>query len=372
MRVPFLDLQIQYQQHKEELDAAIQQVLDTSAYVGGPAVGAFEEDFAAYIGASYVLGVANGTDSLFLALKACGVGVGDEVITAANTFIATAEAISMTGAGVVLVDCDPDSYTIDPKKIEDAITPQTKAIIPVHLYGQPADMDSVMEIARKHDLKVVEDACQAHGATFEDRRVGTIGDVGCFSCYPGKNLGAYGDAGIAVTNDEEIARKIRLIQNHGGTKKYVHEVVGWNSRLDTIQAAVLQVKLRYLDEWNAKRNEHAAAYQELMADLPVRVPRVINKSHVWHLFVIEVDQRDDLAKHLAERGVATGIHYPSPLHLTEAYADLPYGKGSFPVAEASSERILSLPMYPEMTREQIEHVVDAIHQFSVVDSGVRQ
>lgn len=363
MQVPFLDLQSQYQAYKEEFDEGIRGVLTSSSYIQGTAVKEFETAFAEFQNVRHVCGVANGTDAIYLSLRACGIGNGDEVITAANTFVATAEAISATGADIVLVDATSDSYAIDPAQIESAITGRTKAIIPVHLYGQPADMAPIMEIAQANGLRVIEDACQAHGATYDGTRVGTIGDVGCFSCYPGKNLGAFGDAGIVSTNDDELAEQVRLLANHGSRTKYVHEIAGWNSRLDTIQAAVLSVKLRRLDDWNAQRNEHAKRYQELLADLPVTVPRIINQSHVWHLFVIEVDDRDALQAHLTFKGVATGIHYPTAIHTTKAYEALPYAPGDFPVSEASVDKILSLPMFPELTVEQVDYVVASIREF---------
>ena len=285
------------------------------------------------------------------------------MITAANTFLATTEAITATGATFALVDSDPESHTLDPSKLEDAITSKTRAIIPVHLYGQPADMAPIMEIARRHNLKVIEDACQAHGARYEGSRVGTIGDIGCFSCYPGKNLGAFGDAGIIATNDDGLADRVRLLANHGSRIKYVHEMEGWNSRLDSIQAAVLSVKLSYLDQWNALRQSHARRYAELLVDAPVTTPRIHNDSHVWHLYVIETDARDDLGRHLAERGIATGIHYPLPIHLLPAYRRLGYDRGAFPNAERASKRILSLPMFPELTEQQMVYVADAIKEF---------
>lgn len=362
-RVPFLDLQAQYRRYQPEFDHAIQAVLDSSAYVHGPAVTEFEQQFGAYLGVAHVCGVANGTDALYLALRACGIGPGDEVITAANTFIATAEAITATGAAVVLVDADPVTYTIDPALIPRALTARTKAIIPVHLYGQPADMASILDIARASGLRVIEDACQAHGARYDGQRVGTLGDIGCFSCYPGKNLGAFGDAGIAVTNDDALAERVRLLGNHGSRRKYVHEIEGWNSRLDSIQAAVLSVKLKRLDEWNRARNDHASAYQAHLRELPVNIPRIRNDSHVWHLFVIEADDRDTLAEYLAQRGVGTGIHYPCPLHLLPAYRDLDYSVGDFPVSERAATRILSLPMFPELTNQQIVYVVETMRDF---------
>jgi len=366
MRVPFLDLPAQYQQYKQEFDAAIQAVLDTSSYIQGPAVSQFEQDFSKYLDASHVTGVANGTDALYLSLRACGIGPGDEVITAANTFLATTEAISAAGASIVLVDANPESYTIDPTLIERAITDRTRAILPVHLYGQPADMDPILTIARKHELRVIEDACQSHGARYQGKRVGTLGDIGCFSCYPGKNLGAFGDAGIIVTGNGELNERIRLLANHGSRKKYVHEIEGWNSRLDSVQAAILSVKLSRLDGWNAQRGQHAERYGELLNGLPVKTPHIVNESHVWHLYVVEVDDRDGLANHLADNGIATGIHYPLPIHLLPAYAHLAYNLGAFPVSEQAAQKILSLPMFPELTDDQIVTVADSIGEFLAV------
>lgn len=363
MQVPFLDLQTQYQQHKRAFDDGIQAVLDTSSYIQGPAVGRFEREFAQYLGVKHVTGVANGTDALYLSLRACGIGQGDEVITAANTFLATTEAISACGASIVLVDAEPASYTIDPEKLERAITSNTRAIIPVHLYGQPADMDPILAIARKHGLKVIEDACQAHGAMYKGQRVGSLGDIGCFSCYPGKNLGAFGDAGIAVTNIDELNERLRLLANHGSRTKYVHEIEGWNSRLDAVQAAVLSVKLTQLDKWNEQRQKHAERYRDLLHGLPIRTPRIVNHSHVWHLYVVELEFRTALAARLMENGISTGIHYPSPIHLLPAYQHLGHRSGSFPVAERAAERILSLPMFPELTDHQIEHVAKSVTEF---------
>jgi dTDP-4-amino-4,6-dideoxygalactose transaminase len=362
MRVPFVDLQTQFESLRPEIEAGMLEVLTTASFIHGKHVHAFEEDFAHYLGARHAIGVGNGTDALYLALRASGIGPGDEVITAANTFIATTEAITGTGATIVLVDVDPVTYTLDPNLVEEAITSRTKAIIPVHLYGQPADMDAIMAIADRHGLLVIEDACQSHGAWYDGERTGTIGHIGCFSCYPGKNLGAYGDAGVMVTNDDALAARLRMLANHGSAQKYHHEIEGWNSRLDTIQAAVLGVKLPYLDQWNHLRREHAARYSELLANSGVTTPSVRNSDHVWHLYVIETANRDELAAQLRERGIATGVHYPVPLHLQPAYRHLEYGIGSFPVTERAAARILSLPMFPELTASQIEYVAGAVHE----------
>ena len=361
MRVPFVDLQTQLEALRPDIERQIQEVVSTTSFILGEHVRHFEQAFAAYLGVNHALGVANGTDALYLALRASGIGPGDEVITASNTFIATTEAITGVGAQIVLVDVDPISYTLDPTQVEAVVTSRTKAIIPVHLYGQPADMNAIMTIAERHGLLVVEDACQAHGAWYEGRRVGTIGHIGCFSCYPGKNLGAFGDAGIIVTNDDSVAERLRLLANHGSMTKYHHEIEGWNSRLDTIQAAVLGVKLPHLDEWNAARRRHADRYRALLAGSRISTPTVTHDDHVWHLYVIETPDRARLAALLSERGIATGIHYPVPLHLQPAYGRLGYGFGAFPVAERAAQRILSLPMFPELTEEQIAFVADAIH-----------
>jgi dTDP-4-amino-4,6-dideoxygalactose transaminase len=360
MRVPFLDLKLQYEYLRPEIDAGIQRVLEDSSFVGGKAIAEFEQAFAAYLDVKHVIGVGNGTDAIYLALRACGVGPGDEVITAANTFMATTEAITGAGAQIVLVDIDPESYTLDPKLVEAAITPRTKAIIPVHLYGQPADLDAISVIAERHNLIVIEDACQAHGAWYNGQRVGTIGRVGCFSCYPGKNLGAYGDAGIVVTNDDELGARLRLMANHGSAIKYQHEIEGWNSRLDTIQAVVLKTKLPFLDEWNADRRRHAQSYATLLRETGVKTPAIRNGDHVWHLYVIETDDREQLIDWLRHYGIATGVHYPVPVHLQPAYARLGLGPGSFPETERAASRILSLPMFPELTENQIKLVARAI------------
>lgn len=360
MRVPFIDLAIQHEQIEQDVNRAIAGVMSHSAFVHGPDVARFERQFADFLEVTHAIGVANGTDALHLALRACGIGPGDEVITAANTFIATTEAISAAGASIVLVDIDPKTYTIAPDKIEAAITPRTKAIIPVHLYGQPADMDPILALAAAYGLVVIEDACQAHGARYRGQRVGTIGAVGCFSCYPGKNLGAYGDAGVVTTNDDAIADRLRLLTNHGSRKKYHHEIEGWNSRLDSIQAAVLGVKLPHLERWNAERQDAAARYSALLEGSDVDTPTITNDDHVWHLYVIESPRRDELSTALAAEGISTGIHYPVPLHLQPAYRHLGYRPGAFPATERAAKRILSLPMFPGLSDAQVEYVASAI------------
>ncbi len=367
MHVPFVDLRVQYQALQTEIQKKFEEILASSAFILGTQVQEFEEAFANFCNVRHAIGVANGTDALILALKALGIGPGDEVITAVNTFIATAEAIVHVGATPVFVDCDPHTYNIDVTQIEAKITPRTRAIIPVHLYGQPAQMDSILEIAKKYNLYVIEDAAQAHGATYNGQRVGSMGHVACFSFYPGKNLGAYGDAGAVVTNDDEIALTVRKLRNHGGIVKYQHDLVGYNSRLDTLQAAVLLVKLKHLDEWNRQRQKNAQLYNELLSKIPrVITPNVLNGStHVYHLYVVRIEGnvRDELQHYLKERGIQTGIHYPKPLHLTPALKYLGYQAGDFPVAERYSQEILSLPMYPELTEREITYVVQEIEKF---------
>ncbi|MBN2121409.1 MAG: DegT/DnrJ/EryC1/StrS family aminotransferase [Candidatus Omnitrophica bacterium] len=370
MDIPFVDLKIQYQSNKQELDKAIQGVLDESAFILGKYVEQFERNFANYCGVKHCIGVGSGTDALHLGLRACGVAEDDEVIVPVNTFIATAEAVSHCGAVPVFVDIDEETFHVDIDKIEEKISSKTKVIIPVHLYGQPVDMDKIMNIAKRYGLKVVEDACQAHGATynFQDsesrlkaKRAGSMGDVGCFSFYPGKNLGAYGDGGAVVTDNDEVADKVKLLRNHGEQNKYNHLIVGYCSRLHALQAAILNVKLKKLDEWNGKRRKNALSYNRLLKDLDVIIPYVSDRvESVYHLYVIRVRNRDKLREILGSKGIAAGIHYPVPLHLQPAYKHLGYNKGDFPVAEAVAEEILSLPMYPELSREQIEYVIEQI------------
>ena len=365
MHVPFVDLGIQYEKLRHELLENIESVCTGSRFILGKDVEDFEDEFASYIGSRFAIGVASGTDALHLSLRSLGIGPGDEVITVANTFVATVTAIWQSGARPVLVDCLPDSYTVDPKAVEHAITHRTRAIIPVHLYGQPANMGPLISMAKEHGLKIVEDACQAHGACYKGRRVGILGDVGCFSFYPGKNLGAYGDGGAVVTNDTHVAENIRALRDYGQKVKSQHVLKGFNSRLDGIQAAILGVKLRYLDSWNKDRIRHAEQYcQRLRGCSKIILPVTKNDSdedddtltHVFHLFVVRVRNRDVVVKKLKEVGIATGIHYPVPIHLHESFSDLKMGPGSFPVAEQCAQEILSLPMYPELTESQIEWV----------------
>jgi dTDP-4-amino-4,6-dideoxygalactose transaminase len=360
-KIPLVGLFDQYQNIKSEIDTAIQNIINSSAFVGGEAVRSFEKDFAAYCEAKACVGVGNGTDALYLTLRALGVGPGDEVITVAHTFIATSEAIAMTGALPVFIDVLDDTMLMDPSKIEAAITPRTKAIIPVHLYGQSCDMDAIMEIARKHGLKVVEDAAQAHGGRWRGQRVGSIGDAATFSFYPGKNLGAFGDAGAVVSQDEDLMEHVRMLANHGRLEKYTHKMEGVNSRLDGMQAAILSVKLRHLDEWNSKRRAHADFYLDSLSHDEFR-PQAVNPNAepVWHLFVVRVAEREALQKKLKDEGVATGIHYPVPLHLQPAYQHRQIPLGSLPVTEAAANQVVSLPMYAELTGSQLELIVNAM------------
>jgi dTDP-4-amino-4,6-dideoxygalactose transaminase len=368
MPVPFVDLQAQYRSIKAEVDAAVQRVLDTSAFILGREVEAFERAFAAYVGARECVGVSNGTAAIQLALQACGIGAGCEVVVPANTFFATAEAVSTAGAAPVFVDCDPVTYNMDAGRIEAVITPCTRAIIPVHLYGQPADLDAVFEVAGRHNLIVIEDAAQAHGARYKGRRVGSLTRAGCFSFYPGKNLGAYGEGGAVVTDDPQVARRLRMLRDHGSEQKYRHEIVGYNFRLEGIQGAVLGVKLKHLDEWNALRRRHATRYRELLAPLAASGALVLPSEadyaeHVYHLFVIQSAARDALQRFLSAAGVQTGIHYPVPVHLQPAYAAHGHREGDFPNAESQSRRVLSLPMFAEMTEHQIGYVAQAVADF---------
>ena len=359
MRIPFLDLGAHHRPIREQLDAAIAEVIDTGAFAGGPFVAAFERDFAAYCGVRSAVGVGNGTDALWLALLGLGVGAGDEVITSPSTFMATAEAISFTGAKPVFVDIDERTYLLDPALLEAAITPRTKAIIPVHLFGQTADMDQILAIAGKHRIPVIEDACQAHGALYRNARAGAMGMAGCFSFYPGKNLGALGEGGAVVTNNPELEAKMKVLRDHGQARKYYHSDIGWNARMDGIQGAVLKVKLGHLDAANARRRAHAHLYTELLnGDDNVVTPATApHNQHVFHIYAVRVKGRDQVLQAMADRGVSCAIHYPIPVHLQDAYRSLGYGKGSFPVAEQCAEEFLSLPMFPELTREQIQTVV---------------
>jgi dTDP-4-amino-4,6-dideoxygalactose transaminase len=356
-KIQFVDLAAQYRILKPEIDAALLRAVARGDFILGEDVTLFETEFAAFCRAAHCVSVANGTEALQLALLAAGVGPGDEVITSAHTFIASVLAIHQVGAKPVLVDCDPRYYTLAPESIERALTPRTRAILPVHLYGQPADMDPILELARQHGLLVVEDACQAHGAEYKGRRCGTLGDIAAFSFYPGKNLGAYGDGGAITTNRPDLAEQVRLLRNYGQKVKYEHRLKGFNSRLDTLQAAILRVKLRRLEEWNASRRRAAARYDQLLAGTGWFVPPVAPYSrHVYHLYVVQVPDRPALQAALDAANIAHGIHYPIPIHLQPAFADLGCRAGDFPVCEALAHQIISLPMFPEITEAQIERV----------------
>jgi len=361
MGVKYLDLAAQYDSIKTEIAAAIANILDTNQYILGKEVQAFEEAFARAHGATAGIGVNTGTSALHLALLAAGVGPGDEVITTPFTFVATAAAIGYTGATPVFVDIDPASFTIDPSKIEAAITPRTKAIIPVHLYGQPADMDPIVEIATRRNLVLIEDACQAHLAEYKGRRVGSIGPIGCFSFYPGKNLGAYGEGGAAVTSSPEYAQAMRLLRSWGEDVRYHHRVKGFNYRMDGLQGAILGVKLRHLEAWTEGRRAAAARYAEGLADAGVETPREMPYArHVFHVYAIRVRDRAAVNAKLTEAGIATGIHYPIPIHLQEAYKDLGHRVGDFPAAERAAQEVLSLPIFPELTEAQVDEVCAAV------------
>ena len=344
--------------------AAIEEVIDSGAFAGGPFVARFEEDFATYCDCPHAIGVGSGTEALWLALLALGVGPGDEVLTVPSTFMATAEAITYCGAKPVFVDIDDRTYTMDPAGLEEAITKRTKAIIPVHLFGQPADMDPILEIARARGLYVIEDAAQAHGAEYKGRRAGSFGDAGCFSFYPGKNLGAFGEAGAVVTDNDELQEKIRVLRDHGQTRKYHHTMVGWNCRMDGIQAAVLSIKLRHLEKGNELRRSHAAQYDRALEGLeeivtPYKDPHA---RHVYHIYAIRVREREEVIRRLGEMGIACGIHYPVPVHLQEAYSNLGYETGSFPIAEQVAKEFVSLPMFPELTPAQIDMVAEGVRE----------
>ncbi len=364
MNVPFVDLKIQYQALKSEIDAAIQSVIDDTAFVGGKYVAAFEKAYAEKYGVKHCISCANGTDAIYISLKAMGIGPGDEVITVANSWISTSETITQTGAKPVFVDID-DFFHIDPSKIEEKITPRTKAVIPVHLYGQSVDIASIQRICDAHGLPFIEDCAQSHFATSGNGKTGTFGLAGTFSFYPGKNLGAYGDGGAIITDDDDFAYKARLFANHGSLQKHVHEIEGINSRLDAIQAAVLSVKLNHIDAWNQARNENAMKYNALLAEVPeVITPKLReNTFHVFHLYVIRSPRRDELAEHLRSKGAFTGIHYPTALPFMPAYSYLGHRPSDFPVAHRCHDEILSLPMFPELSEEQIGYVVDSIGEY---------
>ena len=372
MKVPILDLTRQYRAIKAEIDTAIQRVLESGRFILGPEVEAFEREIAEYLGVKHAIGVASGTDALLLSLKALGIGPGDGVIVPSFTFFATAGVVANVGATPVFTDIDPKTYNIDPESVKDLFThhasPITiRAIIPVHLYGQPADMDEIMRLAKEYDLYVIEDAAQAIGAEYKGRKVGTIGHLGCFSFFPTKNLGAYGDGGLVVTNDDKLAEKVRMLRVHGSKPKYYHHLVGTNSRLDALQAAILRAKLPHLDEWTAARQRIAARYDELLRDVPgVEIPfRAPDRTHIFHQYTIRVlsGRRDALQKNLSEQGVGVQVYYPLPLHLQPCFRHLGYKEGDLPESERASREVLSLPMFPELTEEEQDYVVQAIKAF---------
>jgi dTDP-4-amino-4,6-dideoxygalactose transaminase len=362
MKVPFLDLKAQYDTIKSEIHTAINEVMEKTAFAGGPFVARFEKEFAAFNGCKHAVACGNGTDALWLALFALGVGKGDEVITVPNTFIATAEAITICGAEPVFIDVDNKTCNMNPALLEKAITKRTKAIIPVHLFGQSVDMDPVTAIAKKYNLLVIEDACQAHGAEYKGRKAGTIGDAGCFSFYPGKNLGAYGEAGAVVTNNDEAAAKMQVFRDHGQPKKYYHDIIGWNARMDGIQGAILSVKLKYLKQWNDARRGHAHRYNELLKGidgliLPIEADYA---KHVYHIYAIRTKNRDSLINILTEKEIGSGIHYPVPIHLQHAYGYKNLKNGTFPITEKIASELVSLPMFAELTDDQIAYTADEI------------
>jgi dTDP-4-amino-4,6-dideoxygalactose transaminase len=350
--------------HREEFLRMIGEVLDSGVYSGGRFTERFEADFARYCGSMHAVGVGSGTEALWLTLVSMGVGPGDEVVTVPMTFAATVEAICLTGARPVFVDIDERSYTMNTASLQEVLTPRTKAIVPVHLFGQVADMDPIIEIARDHDLKVIEDAAQAHGAEYKGRKAGSLGDAGCFSFYPSKNLGAFGEGGAVTTDDDELAGKLRMLRNHGQFRKNHHSVVGWNSRLDGIQAAVLSLKLRHLDRENGMRRLNASRYGEQLQDVPDVIPPTMPQGgeHVYHIYAIQIRERPELLKIFDRLQIGHGIHYPVPLHLQPAYRSLGHGAGDFPVAERCAARFVSLPMFPELTSEQASFVTDAVHE----------
>jgi dTDP-4-amino-4,6-dideoxygalactose transaminase len=370
MKVPFLDLKSHHAPLRGEIDRALQEVIDGGVFASGPFVAQFEADFAAHCDCLHAIGVGSGTEALWLTLLGLGVGPGDEVITVPNTFIATAEAITYCGARPVFVDVDERTYTMDPAALGEALTSRTKALIPVHLFGQPADMDPIRDFASEHSLFVVEDACQAHGAEYQGRKAGTLGDAACFSFYPGKNLGAFGEAGAVVTNNAELRDKIRILRDHGQVRKYHHRMIGWNCRMDGIQGAVLRIKLRHLERGNQLRRSHAAHYDRALDSIeeviiPARTP---GTRHVYHIYAIRVQDRDQVMRFLAEKGIECGVHYPVPIHLQEAYRSLGYERGDLPISERCAKEFLSLPMFPELTPAQVKMVVQGVKE--AVAAGV--
>lgn len=362
--VPLVDLRRQYKDIKDEVRKAVDEVLESGEYILGENVRKFEQEFANYCGVKYGVGVNSGSDALTIALSAVGVKSGDEVITAPNSFVSTANCIVFCGARPIFVDIDQETLNLDPEKLKDAITQKTKAIIVVHFHGHPADMDAIKEIAERYNIKIIEDACQAHGALYKGRKVGMLGDVACFSFYPTKNLGGYGDGGMIVTNNDELADKARSLRNYGRVAPYVYKILGYNSRLDELQAAILRVKLKYLDKWNDKRRRNASIYSQYLSEISeIAVP--IEKEyakHVYWVYAIRTKRRDEIQNFLNKNGIETMIHYPIPIHLQECYSHLGYSEGAFPIAEKSSKEMLSLPMFPELTEEEIRYVVQVIKQ----------
>jgi len=361
MNIPLVDLQAQYHSIKAEMDAAVLSVLESGRFILGPNVAALEEEVAAYLGVKHAIGVASGTDALVIALRALGVGQGDEVIVPAYSFFATAGAVLSVGARPAFVDVQAGTYLLDVEKIEAAITSKSKAIIPVHLYGQPADMDEILSLARAHGLAVLEDNAQAFGAAYKGRKTASLGDIGCLSFFPTKNLGGYGDGGMVTTNDDDLAERMRMLRTHGWKKKYFPEMLGYNSRLDELQAAILRVKLPHVDEWNARRYAHAQTYTRFLSDLglvpPMEAP---NRTHVYHLYMVAFQRREEVQRRLKEAGIASDVYYPQPLHLTEPCRALGYRAGQFPLAEQASRELLALPLYPELVQEQIRWVCEAL------------
>jgi dTDP-4-amino-4,6-dideoxygalactose transaminase len=364
MKVPFLDLKAQYNEIKDEIDEAICQVIDSCSFAGGPFVEKFEEEFAQFCGSKYAVGVGSGTEALWLSLLSLGIGLGDEVITVPNSFIATAEAISLSGATPVFVDIDEETYNMDVFELEKAITSDTKAIIPVHLFGQMADMNPIMEIAQKYGLFVIEDACQAHGAEYREKKAGTIGNIGCFSFYPGKNLGAYGDAGALITDNPELAVKTRKLRDHGQLRKYYHDVIGWNSRMDGLQGAILSTKLKHLSGWNELRRNNALLYNVLLGETTSAITPIEKDyaKHVFHIYAIRIKRRDELIAKLKKKDIYAAIHYPVPVHLQAAYQGLKKNEAGLPKAEKCAKEFMSLPMFPELSNEQIVYVTQEIEK----------
>lgn len=366
MAVPFLDLKAQYKTIQADVEKAVLEVCRNQQFILGKTVEEFEKAFAAYCGSKHAVGVASGTDALLLALKALEIGPGDEVITTPFSFYASAGAISLTGARPVFADIDPATFNIDPAKIPKKITKKTKAILPVHLFGLPADMKPILELARKHGIAVVEDACQAVGAYTDDKKAGALGDFGCFSFFPTKNLGGFGDGGAITTQNEKLAQKLRMLREHGSREKYYSDLIGANSRLDALQAAVLQIKLKQLDRWTIRRNQNAAFYAKQLSKLPLILPSTpAGCLPVYHQYTVQAEHREKLIEHLREKGIGFAIYYPVPLHRQKCYASLGYKKGDFPVAEAAAEKVLSLPIYPELTPAQLKEVVAALEEFYV-------